>query len=106
MRWHGGESVNQYNLRMSKIQINHQPETSTLEALGVFSWPIWQKEPSEFPWHYDESETCYFLEGQVTVTPDQGEPITMGKGDLVTFPAGMDCSWHISTAVRKHYSFD
>ena len=90
---------------MSKIELKHQPESSELETIGVFSWPIWQKEISEFPWHYDESETCYFLEGQVTVTPDSGEPITMGKGDLVTFPAGMSCNWRIDSAVRKHYYF-
>ena len=90
---------------MSKIQINHQPTQSELEALGVFSWPIWQKEASEFSWYYDETETCYILEGKVTVTPDHGEPVSMGKGDLVTFPAGMNCSWRINTAISKHYSF-
>ena len=90
---------------MSKIQINHQPTQSELDAMGVFAWPIWQKEASEFPWHYDEPETCYFLEGQVTVTPENGEPLSMGKGDLVTFPAGMSCRWQIATAVSKHYSF-
>lgn len=73
--------------------------------MGVFSWPIWQKEASEFPWHYDEIETCYLLEGDVVITPDNGETVAIGKGDLVTFPAGMSCTWHINRAVSKHYSF-
>ena len=73
--------------------------------MGVYTWPIWQKEASEFPWHYDATETCYFLDGDVTVTPDGGNPVSMGKGDLVTFPAGMSCTWRIDAAVRKHYSF-
>ncbi|MBT9313413.1 cupin domain-containing protein [Leptothoe kymatousa] len=90
---------------MSEITVNSQPQSSELETMGVFSWPIWQKDVSEFPWHYDESETCYFLEGQVTVTPSDGAPVSMGKGDLVTFPAGMSCTWRIDGAVRKHYSF-
>ncbi len=90
---------------MSNIQINHQPTKTELEAMGVFSWPIWQKEASEFPWYYDLTETCYFLTGKVTVTPDQGEPVSMGQGDLVTFPAGMSCYWYIETDVSKHYSF-
>ena len=47
-----------------------------------------EKEVSEFPWHYDEMETCYLLEGDVTVTPDGGQPVRFGKGDLVTFPVG------------------
>ena len=77
-----------------------------LEGMGIFAWPVWEKEPSEFPWTYDASETCYLLEGEVTVTPEGGEAVQFGAGDLVTFPAGMKCRWHISKAVRKHYRFD
>lgn len=90
---------------MSSIKINHQPTRSELDAMGVFSWPVWQKEASEFPWYYEEAETCYFLEGTVRVTPNGGAPVSMGKGDLVTFPAGMRCQWHIEAAVSKHYLF-
>lgn len=89
---------------MTKITIQRNPEKSHLESLGVFSWSVWEKEPSEFPWSYDGTETCYFLEGDVVVTPDDGEPVEMGKGDLVTFPAGMSCTWKIRSAVRKHYT--
>ena len=28
--------------------------------------PTWEKEPSEFPWHYDEQETCLILAGEAT----------------------------------------
>lgn len=92
-------------ITQSGITIERQPSTERLNAEGVFSWPIWQKEPSEFPWTYDDSETCYFLEGDVVVTPDGGEPVTVGQGDLVTFPAGMSCTWQVRQAVRKHYAF-
>jgi len=87
------------------IQVEHQPTQEQLNQLGVFSWPTWNKDVSEFPWTYDEQETCYFLEGDVVVTPDGGEPVAMGKGDLVTFPAGMSCTWEIKSDVRKHYQF-
>jgi uncharacterized cupin superfamily protein len=91
---------------MSKsIQVEHNPSTDRLEALGVRRWPIWTKEVSTFPWTYDEAETCYFLEGDVVVTPDGGPPTRVGKGDLVTFPAGMSCTWEVRAAVRKHYRF-
>ncbi|WP_427157084.1 cupin domain-containing protein [Aliinostoc sp. HNIBRCY26] len=89
-----------------EIKIEHQPSQENLENLGVFQWGIWQKEISKFPWNYDTQETCYFLEGDVIVTPDGGKPVQMGKGDLVTFPAGMSCTWEIKSAVKKHYSFD
>lgn len=87
------------------IQVEHQPSTQKLEALDVYSWPIWTKAESEFPWTYDDTETCYFLEGKVIVTPEHGEPLEIGKGDLVTFPAGMSCRWQILVKVKKHYNF-
>ena len=87
------------------IQIERQLNPARLQELGVSRWPIWTKEISEFPWTYEESETCYFLEGEVIVTPTNGDPVQMGKGDLVTFPAGMACTWQVLQPVRKHYQF-
>lgn len=91
---------------MRKIRIEHYPGEDRLAELGVYGWPIWTKEVSEFPWSYDESERCYFLEGDVFVVPEEGEPVEMGKGDLVTFPKGMNCTWKIRKNVRKHYTFE
>ncbi len=90
---------------MSSIEVVHNPDDSQLKELGVTDWPIWEKEESEFPWHYDSAETCYILEGDVVVTPDGGEPVQVGKGDLVTFPKGMSCRWAVRQAIRKHYRF-
>ncbi|MDX1252525.1 MAG: cupin domain-containing protein [Gammaproteobacteria bacterium] len=89
-----------------KIQIERNPSQARLEELEVRHWPIWTKEVSTFPWTYDCEETCYFLQGEVVVTPAGDEPVAMGEGDLVTFPAGMSCVWDIRRAVKKHYSFD
>lgn len=88
-----------------EIKIERHPTAEKLEQMGVFNWSIWTKEPSQFPWTYDRSETCYFLAGEVTVTPNKGIPVKMGKGDLVTFPMGMSCTWKITQEVRKHYNF-
>ena len=90
---------------MSDIQVIRDPQSKELEQRGVTGWPIWEKEVSEFPWHYDEQEVCYFLEGEATVTPEGGKPVKIGKGDLVTFPAGMSCVWTVHKPVRKHYKF-
>ena len=90
---------------MSEIKIERNVSADRLDELGVTSWPIWTKEVSEFPWTYDGKETCYFLEGSVTVTPDGGMPVTMGQGDLVVFPSGMSCTWHVNSFVKKHYRF-
>jgi uncharacterized cupin superfamily protein len=88
------------------IDVDHHPSRERLAALGVERWPIWTKEVSRFSWSYDTAETCFFLEGDVVVTPDGGEPVRVGKGDLVTFPAGMSCTWDVRVPVRKHYLFE
>ncbi len=81
-----------------------KPEEQKLRDLGVRSWPIWIKEISTFDWEYYEKEVCLFLEGDVTVkTPF--ETVSFGKGDLVTFPQGLSCRWHVKQPVRKHYKF-
>ena len=90
---------------MSNIKVDHKPDPKRIEKMGVKTWPIWEKEVSEFPWSYDEPETCLFLEGDVIVTPEGGKPVHVGKGDLVTFPQGMSCTWKVQKAVRKHYRF-
>jgi len=81
-----------------------KPNQDKLVSLNVKQWPIWEKEASVFDWHYDDRETCYLLEGEVTVKSKDGE-VTFGEGDLVVFPKGLDCTWQIKKAVRKHYRF-
>lgn len=90
---------------MSQIKIQRQVDQQQLDELGVADWGIWEKEASEFPWTYDAVEICYFIEGDVVVTTQDGEQFEMGKGDLVTFPSGMSCRWLIRQAVKKYYNF-
>ena len=63
-------------------------------------WP-----PVTFDWHYDREEICYILEGKAVITPKPGEEITIERGDLVRFPAGLDCTWQILEAIEKHYIY-
>ena len=90
---------------MEQIKIEQNPSEERLEELGVSSWGVWEKEVSTFPWHYDEPETCYLLEGEVVVTPEGRASVYFSKGDLVAFPQGMSCTWEIRKPVRKHYRF-
>ncbi len=85
--------------------IVEKPDAARLEALGVTQWPTWSKEVSSFPWQYDSQEIAYILEGEVSVEPDGGTPVSFGAGDLVTFPAGLSCVWHVKEVLRKHYQF-
>lgn len=79
-----------------------QPTKQEIEKMS--QEPIWTKEISTFPWHYDEPETCLILEGEVTVKTAT-ETVSFKAGDLVIFPSGLDCIWEIKKAVKKHYKF-
>lgn len=74
------------------------------EEKRITDWPIWTKEISNFPWHYEQKEECYFLEGKVRVKTEV-ESIELESGDFVVFPQGLSCSWDVIEPVRKHYRF-
>lgn len=87
-----------------KIKIE-KPTEEKLKELKVKDWPIWEKEPSEFPWEYDETEVCYIIEGRVIVETEDGEKVEIKAGDLVTFPKGLKCRWKVLEKIVKHYNF-
>jgi hypothetical protein len=76
-----------------------------LETMGVFGWPVWTKGASRFDWSYDSVEQCFFLEGDVTVETKDGKSVNFGKGDFVSFPKGLSCTWIVKKPVKKHYNF-
>jgi len=82
------------------------PTEEELDKLGVKSWGIWEKEKSIFDYSYDDTETCYILDGDAEVTDNiSGEKLDFKKGDLVQFPKGLDCVWNVKKPVRKYYNF-
>lgn len=85
------------------ILCERKPSPAKLEVLGVDQWPIWKKGISSFPWQYDQTETCYVVRGRFKVTPEGGETQEFGRGDLISFPAGMSCTWEVLEPVEKHY---
>lgn len=88
---------------MRKIIIEKLTQTE-IEKRKIRSWPIWEKEVSQFPWYYDNDEQCYIIEGNFIVEAD-GVQYQIQQGDFVYFPAGLKCTWDIKTQVRKHYNF-
>ena len=83
-----------------------KPTEELLNKLNVKSWGTWEKEKSIFDWSYDETETCYVLEGDVEVTDSKtGEKLQFQKGDLVQFPKGLECVWNVKKPIRKYYKF-
>jgi uncharacterized cupin superfamily protein len=80
-----------------------QPNAKEIE--NTDSWGTWSKETSEFPWSYDETETCYILEGEATVIDNRGNSIKFKAGDMVQFDQGLDCTWIIKQNIKKKYKF-
>lgn len=80
-----------------------KPEQSEIETTS--SWGRWDKEPSEFPWFYDDKETCYILEGEAEVTASDGKTISFKQGDWVEFEQGLECTWKIKKTIKKRYKF-
>ena len=78
---------------------------SAADIAAMRTCQTWAKEVSVFDWSYDVSETCYVLAGEVTVTTADGETVSFGAGDLVTFPQGLRCTWDVRAPIRKHYRF-
>lgn len=66
--------------------------------------PVWECGVSEFDWHYDSSETCLIIEGEVIVKHEGGS-VSFGPGDYVVFPKGLSCVWKVTKPVKKHYIF-
>lgn len=81
-----------------------RPGPKTLDLLQVTTWQTWNAGASTFDWKYDKCEQCYFLDGEVTIKTKDGE-VSFGKGDFVTFPQGLSCTWVVEMPVKKHYRF-
>ena len=86
-----------------KIEIKKLTDKD-IEKLNIKNWPVWEKEVSEFDWHYDDKESCYILEGEAEVNTDF-EKVSFKKGDFVVFPKGLSCKWKIKKPIKKHYNF-
>ena len=89
---------------MAEIRIE-RPVEEKIKQMGILSWPIWEKDISCFDWYYEATEVCYLLEGKVVVKTEDGQEVTFGAGDLVTFPKDLSCTWDIKEPVKKHYNF-
>tara|TARA_A100001035_G_C27576838_1_gene405709 strand:- start:198 stop:650 length:453 start_codon:yes stop_codon:yes gene_type:complete len=80
---------------------------SEKDVKTMSAWPVWGCEPSKFPWSYGEKETCLVIKGKAVVTPDDSSlaTVTIEKGDVAIFPAGMSCTWDVTEEISKHYRF-
>ena len=73
------------------------PDSSGAEA------GIWECTAGTSYWIQEQTEVIYVLSGSLTVTPDGGQPSTLGPGDVAVFPRGWRGPWELHETVRKVY---
>jgi uncharacterized cupin superfamily protein len=84
--------------KMKRLGLPDSPRSSG-------EWNPWECEPSTFNWQYSDTEIAYVYEGKVKVKTDKGE-VEINKGDFVTFPKGLACTWQVLEKIRKVYKFE
>ena len=89
---------------MGRVKVE-KPGKERLKQLGIDKWGKWECDVKKFDWEYDEKEQFYVLEGRVKVRTDDGEEAEFGKGDFVTFPQGVKCTWDVKEKIKKLYRF-
>ena len=85
-----------------RIRIQSPCSASIIVQYGIKNWPIWECQPSEFSWQYDEKEICLIIEGEANIIINE-ESYYIKSGDLVEFPKGMSCQWHVIRSIKKHF---
>jgi uncharacterized cupin superfamily protein len=76
----------------------------TLWEDGDASAGIWECSPGLSHWTLTTHEVIHLVAGRMTVTPDGGEAVEMGAGDVAVFPLGWSGTWEIHETVRKVYA--
>jgi len=75
----------------------------TLFADGDQEAGVWECTPGPSRWTLETNEFVHVVRGSMTVTPDGGEPLEVGAGDVAVFPRGWSGSWTIHERLRKLY---
>ena len=82
------------------------------QAHGRFLWQsedrrlgngLWCCTPGSFDWEYTWDETIYLIEGEVTISDQDGTSRTYRAGDLLFAPSGTSSRWKIAQTVRKAF---
>jgi len=64
---------------------------------------IFVAQPSRFRYTFEADETIYVIEGRVTVSLDHGDSVTLGPGQIASFPSGAQATWQITEPLREFF---
>jgi uncharacterized cupin superfamily protein len=57
--------------------------------------------PEPTPWAPDQREVAIVLEGSVRIEFEDGSDVVVGEGDLISLPAGVPTTWHVTTPFKE-----
>ena len=70
----------------------------------VFHVALWESGPGTLVTDsYPNDEYCLVLEGELTVTNQDGSRIDFKPGDTFVIPRGWVGSWHMTTRFKKQF---
>lgn len=64
---------------------------------------VWEATEGAWKVAYDEWEWCRLRSGRCVVTPDGGEPVTLGPGDALVLEPGFVGVWAVLEACSKDF---
>jgi len=65
---------------------------------------VWDCTSGQFSWDFVWDEFVMVLEGEATITPENGEPFTLRAGDFCHFPIGLKTVWQVDKYVKKTFT--
>ena len=82
---------------VAKIWINAQ------SAYLKVTQGVWDCTAGKFNWDFTWDEFVMVLAGEVTITPEGGQPFTLRAGDFAHFPLGLKTKWHVPKYIKKAF---
>ena len=64
-------------------------------------------DPTDEPisWTPESRETALIQEGSVRIEFEERPSLELGPGDIVSFPAGLAMTWHVTTPFKELWMF-
>src|SRR4051812_38130684 len=70
---------------------------------GLLYTGMFVAEPSTFRYTFAGDESFHVLDGDLDITVDGAEPVTLRPGDIASFPKGARSTWTIRRSLRKFF---
>jgi uncharacterized protein len=97
------------------VKVDGNPTMTTriehTSADGSMISGTWEATPGTYHATYTDYEFVHLIEGRITITPEDGDAVTVGpgdafvvEGDAFVVEAGFKGTWKITEKVRKHFA--